>query len=197
MERRRGGHGSEEQDHQYTAQDSEVGEVTGQTRLPCSAGGLGVTRKPGASMSCEQRHAVATLLLWLPAGSRTVGRPPGGGQAAEERGLGSAGATKGREPWGALWASRVPSPPPPARRGRCCQPVLSHKLTDSSACSNQASWRKANLTCKLAIDNVEKAELLQGGDRLRRRYGLCSRRPCGPVSPLAGFGVWPRTPLPH
>lgn len=57
---------------------------------------------------------------------------------------------------------------------------------DPSACSNQASWRKANLTCKLAIDNVEKAELLQGGDRLRQRYvhaGLCPRRQaseCGP-----------------
>lgn len=38
--------------------------------------------------------------------------------------------------------------------------------------SNQTSWRKANLTCKIAIDNLEKAELLQGGDLLRQRY-LC------------------------
>nr|KAF6347867.1 BCL2 interacting protein 1 [Myotis myotis] len=35
--------------------------------------------------------------------------------------------------------------------------------------SNQTSWRKANLTCKIAIDNLEKAELLQGGDLLRQR----------------------------
>ncbi|XP_024898864.1 vesicle transport protein SEC20 isoform X1 [Pteropus alecto] len=35
--------------------------------------------------------------------------------------------------------------------------------------SNQTCWRKANLTCKIAIDNLEKAELLQGGDLLRQR----------------------------
>ncbi|XP_019596984.2 vesicle transport protein SEC20 isoform X3 [Rhinolophus sinicus] len=46
------------------------------------------------------------------------------------------------------------------------QEVESHK---KQMLSNQASWRKANLTCKMAIDNVEKAELLQGGDRLRQR----------------------------
>ncbi|KAM5213810.1 vesicle transport protein SEC20 isoform 2-T2 [Hipposideros larvatus] len=46
------------------------------------------------------------------------------------------------------------------------QEVESHK---KQMLSNQTSWRKANLTCKMAIDNVEKAELLQGGDRLRQR----------------------------
>ncbi|XP_072518847.1 vesicle transport protein SEC20 [Salminus brasiliensis] len=30
--------------------------------------------------------------------------------------------------------------------------------------SNQTAWRKANLACKLAIDNREKDELLHGGD---------------------------------
>ncbi|XP_058271460.1 vesicle transport protein SEC20 isoform X1 [Hemibagrus wyckioides] len=30
--------------------------------------------------------------------------------------------------------------------------------------SNQTAWRKANLACKLAIDNLEKDELLHGGD---------------------------------
>uniref|UniRef100_A0A3Q3WY81 Sec20 C-terminal domain-containing protein n=1 Tax=Mola mola TaxID=94237 RepID=A0A3Q3WY81_MOLML len=30
--------------------------------------------------------------------------------------------------------------------------------------SNQTAWRKANLACKLAIDNLEKDELLHGGE---------------------------------
>ncbi|KAG7464790.1 hypothetical protein MATL_G00169400 [Megalops atlanticus] len=30
--------------------------------------------------------------------------------------------------------------------------------------SNQTAWRKANLACKLSIDNQEKEELLHGGD---------------------------------
>ncbi|KAL0994722.1 hypothetical protein UPYG_G00126290 [Umbra pygmaea] len=30
--------------------------------------------------------------------------------------------------------------------------------------SNQTAWRKANLACKLSIDNMEKDELLYGGD---------------------------------
>uniref|UniRef100_A0A3B3RFD5 BCL2 interacting protein 1 n=1 Tax=Paramormyrops kingsleyae TaxID=1676925 RepID=A0A3B3RFD5_9TELE len=30
--------------------------------------------------------------------------------------------------------------------------------------SNQTAWRKANLACKLSIDNIEKDELFQGGD---------------------------------
>ncbi|GAA6094466.1 vesicle transport protein SEC20 isoform X1 [Tachysurus ichikawai] len=30
--------------------------------------------------------------------------------------------------------------------------------------SNQKAWRKANLACKLAIDNLEKDELLHGGE---------------------------------
>ncbi|KAG7515367.1 hypothetical protein JOB18_006403 [Solea senegalensis] len=30
--------------------------------------------------------------------------------------------------------------------------------------SNQTAWRKANLACKLAMDNMEKDELLHGGD---------------------------------
>ncbi|XP_037543845.1 vesicle transport protein SEC20 [Nematolebias whitei] len=30
--------------------------------------------------------------------------------------------------------------------------------------SNQTAWRKANLACKLAIDNMEKDELLHGGE---------------------------------
>lgn len=42
-------------------------------------------------------------------------------------------------------------------------------MQDPSDSSNQTSWRKANLTCKIAIDNLEKAELLQGGDLLRQR----------------------------
>ncbi|XP_036169463.1 vesicle transport protein SEC20 isoform X3 [Myotis myotis] len=49
------------------------------------------------------------------------------------------------------------------------QEVENHK---KQMLSNQTSWRKANLTCKIAIDNLEKAELLQGGDLLRQRY-LC------------------------
>ncbi|KAM4747956.1 vesicle transport protein SEC20 [Rhinophrynus dorsalis] len=35
--------------------------------------------------------------------------------------------------------------------------------------SNQTVWRKANLSCKLAIDNAEKDELLEGGDPTRQR----------------------------
>ncbi|KAI4872052.1 hypothetical protein NFI96_026162 [Prochilodus magdalenae] len=35
--------------------------------------------------------------------------------------------------------------------------------------SNQTAWRKANLACKLAIDNREKDELLHGGDSVRQR----------------------------
>uniref|UniRef100_A0A8C4XRP1 BCL2 interacting protein 1 n=1 Tax=Falco tinnunculus TaxID=100819 RepID=A0A8C4XRP1_FALTI len=35
--------------------------------------------------------------------------------------------------------------------------------------SNQAAWRKANLACKIAIDNSEKDQLLQGRDSLRHR----------------------------
>ncbi|XP_071299691.1 vesicle transport protein SEC20 [Agelaius tricolor] len=35
--------------------------------------------------------------------------------------------------------------------------------------SNQAAWRKANLACKIAIDNSEKDQLLQGRDILRQR----------------------------
>ncbi|XP_042802406.1 vesicle transport protein SEC20 isoform X2 [Panthera tigris] len=46
------------------------------------------------------------------------------------------------------------------------QEVENHK---KQMLSNQTSWRKANLTCKIAIDNLEKAELLQGGDLLRQR----------------------------
>ncbi|GAB1295906.1 Vesicle transport protein SEC20 [Apodemus speciosus] len=46
------------------------------------------------------------------------------------------------------------------------QEVENHK---KQMLSNQTSWRKANLTCKLAIDNLEKAELLQGGESLRQR----------------------------
>ncbi|XP_053783076.1 vesicle transport protein SEC20 isoform X2 [Desmodus rotundus] len=46
------------------------------------------------------------------------------------------------------------------------QEVENHK---KQMLSNQTSWRKANLTCKMAIDNLEKAELLQGGDPLRQR----------------------------
>lgn len=87
------------------------------------------------------------------------------------------GGSGGRWGW-ALWATLgCPCPSLPARRKDCCglsrlaagwsQQKLTHDPSDSS---NQASWRKANLTCKMAIDNVEKAELLQGGDRLRQRY---------------------------
>ncbi|XP_004644892.1 vesicle transport protein SEC20 [Octodon degus] len=46
------------------------------------------------------------------------------------------------------------------------QEVENHK---KQMLSNQTSWRKANLTCKIAIDNLEKAELLQGRDPLRQR----------------------------
>ncbi|KAF7696922.1 hypothetical protein HF521_005340 [Silurus meridionalis] len=35
--------------------------------------------------------------------------------------------------------------------------------------SNQTAWRKANLACKLAIDNLEKDELLHGADSVRQR----------------------------
>ncbi|XP_065761535.1 vesicle transport protein SEC20 isoform X2 [Muntiacus reevesi] len=54
------------------------------------------------------------------------------------------------------------------------QEVENHK---KQMLSNQTSWRKANLTCKIAIDNLEKAELLQGGDLFRQRItvdGGCS-----------------------
>ncbi|XP_023617202.1 vesicle transport protein SEC20 isoform X2 [Myotis lucifugus] len=59
------------------------------------------------------------------------------------------------------------------------QEVENHK---KQMLSNQTSWRKANLTCKIAIDNLEKAELLQGGDLLRQRYlsaAEAARRPAG------------------
>ncbi|XP_075398082.1 vesicle transport protein SEC20 isoform X4 [Tenrec ecaudatus] len=46
------------------------------------------------------------------------------------------------------------------------QEVENHK---KQMLSNQTSWRKANLTCKIAIDNLEKAELLQGGELVRHR----------------------------
>ncbi|XP_028906359.1 vesicle transport protein SEC20 [Ornithorhynchus anatinus] len=46
------------------------------------------------------------------------------------------------------------------------QEVENHK---KQMLSNQAAWRKANLACKIAIDNFEKDELLQGGDLLRQR----------------------------
>ncbi|XP_017276762.1 vesicle transport protein SEC20 [Kryptolebias marmoratus] len=35
--------------------------------------------------------------------------------------------------------------------------------------SNQTAWRKANLACKLAIDNMEKDELLHGGENQSTR----------------------------
>ncbi|XP_056140815.1 vesicle transport protein SEC20 [Lampris incognitus] len=35
--------------------------------------------------------------------------------------------------------------------------------------SNQTAWRKANLACKLAIDYMEKDELLHGGENLATR----------------------------
>ncbi|XP_026226998.1 vesicle transport protein SEC20 [Anabas testudineus] len=35
--------------------------------------------------------------------------------------------------------------------------------------SNQTAWRKANLACKLAIDNMEKDKLLHGGDNQSTR----------------------------
>uniref|UniRef100_G3TVF4 Sec20 C-terminal domain-containing protein n=1 Tax=Loxodonta africana TaxID=9785 RepID=G3TVF4_LOXAF len=38
--------------------------------------------------------------------------------------------------------------------------------------SNQTLWRKANLTCKIAIDNLETAELLQGGERKTTKESL-------------------------
>ncbi|XP_008568257.1 PREDICTED: vesicle transport protein SEC20 isoform X2 [Galeopterus variegatus] len=55
-------------------------------------------------------------------------------------------------------------------KSRCSAWWSQQKLMhDPSDPSNQTSWRKANLTCKIAIDNLEKAELLQGGDPLRQR----------------------------
>ncbi len=38
--------------------------------------------------------------------------------------------------------------------------------------SNQTAWRKANLACKLAIDNTEKDELLRGGENQSTRQRL-------------------------
>ncbi|XP_013992193.1 vesicle transport protein SEC20 isoform X2 [Salmo salar] len=35
--------------------------------------------------------------------------------------------------------------------------------------SNQTAWRKANLACKLSIDNLEKDQLLNGGDSTVRQ----------------------------
>ncbi|KAM7162518.1 vesicle transport protein SEC20 [Macrochelys suwanniensis] len=46
------------------------------------------------------------------------------------------------------------------------QEVENHK---KQMLSNQTAWRKANLACKIAIDNSEKDELLPGGDPLRQR----------------------------
>ncbi|XP_056667562.1 vesicle transport protein SEC20 isoform X2 [Monodelphis domestica] len=46
------------------------------------------------------------------------------------------------------------------------QEVENHK---KQMLSNQTAWRKANLACKIAIDNLEKAELLQGGDMRQRK----------------------------
>ncbi|XP_068958456.1 vesicle transport protein SEC20 [Petaurus breviceps papuanus] len=46
------------------------------------------------------------------------------------------------------------------------QEVENHK---KQMLSNQTAWRKANLACKIAIDNLEKAELLQGGDLRQRK----------------------------
>ncbi|XP_020824772.1 vesicle transport protein SEC20 isoform X1 [Phascolarctos cinereus] len=46
------------------------------------------------------------------------------------------------------------------------QEVENHK---KQLLSNQTAWRKANLACKIAIDNLEKAELLQGGDMRQRK----------------------------
>lgn len=39
----------------------------------------------------------------------------------------------------------------------------------SMNCSNQTAWRKANLACKLAIDNMEKDMLLCGGENQSTR----------------------------
>lgn len=39
-------------------------------------------------------------------------------------------------------------------------------------CSNQTAWRKANLACKLAIDNMEKDELLRSGENQSTRQRL-------------------------
>lgn len=41
-----------------------------------------------------------------------------------------------------------------------------------SYCSNQTAWRKANLACKLSIDNMEKDELLHGGETQSLRQRL-------------------------
>lgn len=38
--------------------------------------------------------------------------------------------------------------------------------------SNQTAWRKANLACKLAIDNMEKNELLHAGENRSPRQRL-------------------------
>lgn len=144
--------------------------------------GLEVPLKSGAFPGYTQSRALATL---LPLDARGEGNTPEGARV-HMRGLRPElepllgqprGGSGGRWRW-ALWAiPGCPCPSLPARRKDCCdlsglaagwsQQKLTHDPSDSS---NQASWRKANLTCKMAIDNVEKAELLQGGDRLRQRY---------------------------
>ena len=104
-----------------------------------------------------------------------VGEHPGGGQGPGEICRGS----QWEEAEGVgVDSVGHPMPFPIAPRGRktcwdlnCLsagrsQQKLTHSPSDSS---NQTSWRKANLTCKMAIDNLEKAELLQGGDPLRQR----------------------------
>lgn len=141
-----------------------------------------VPLKSGAFPGYTQSRALATL---LPLDARGEGNTPEGARV-HMRGLRPElepllgqprGGSGGRWRW-ALWAiPGCPCPSLPARRKDCCdlsglaagwsQQKLTHDPSDSS---NQASWRKANLTCKMAIDNVEKAELLQGGDRLRQRY---------------------------
>lgn len=41
--------------------------------------------------------------------------------------------------------------------------------------SNQTAWRKASLACQLSIDNMEKDELMHGGDNqsMRQRFVHC------------------------
>lgn len=121
----------------------------------------------------------------MPELEQVLGHPRGGGG--------------GRWGWTLPAAPGRPSPSPPAWRKSCCDlsrlSAWCHqqKLTrDPSDSSNQTSWRKANLTCKIAIDNLEKAELLQGGDLLRQRYLSLSQKVTAvhvPIRSLRDVGI--------
>lgn len=178
-------------------------EGAGQTRPRVLSRGVGGSAEVRSPLWAVDSHALARRLPLAAAGDRdgcgqqenVPGRPGSRREALGpelQRALGRPrGGGGGR--WGGTLpaAPGCPSPSPPA----CSDPsspsawCRQQKLTrDPSDSSNQTSWRKANLTCKIAIDNLEKAELLRGGDPLRHRYlSPCHRRSQRCTSPFAVF----------